>query len=100
MWVLLSVDEYGNTPWRRATVNAPKVEHRSPWERQARRCGAKTVAYDGTDRRAVGELHGACRHHLPQAMIDDPSRSWLWDATGQPVDPASLDGELVLLALQ
>ena len=70
----------------------------SPWLRSTKHCGEGAVAWDGTDRRAVGYLYGACAFHLLRAIYDDGTRTWIWD-NGTPVDPNTLDAELVVRAL-
>lgn len=62
----------------------------SPWLRVHDSCGAPCVAWDGTDRRAVGHLRGACPRHLLRALYDDGTRDWYW-RDGTPLNPATDD---------
>ncbi len=76
-----------------------KAPHRARWERLHMPCGKPAVAWDGSDRRRVGNLWGACRDHIRQAIDDDPTRTWYWHTGAVIDDTFDLDAELLLLVL-
>lgn len=71
----------------------------SPWIRATRACDQPCVAFDGTDRRAVGFLYGVCDQHLLRALYDDPTREWWWRDGTPLARTADLETHLAFLAL-
>jgi hypothetical protein len=84
---------------KRGQVTGYKGPHRARWEHVHLTCSETPVAYDGTDRRRVGYLYGACARHIAQAMADDPDRVWIWGNGVVIDDTFNLEDELTMLAL-